>query len=63
MKEGLKGLEEKANEVGKRLGKAQVLLHMLGMPKMKKYEERSKTILQRKRGLLAMLAMRCGYGA
>ena len=46
MKEGLKGLEEEANGVGKRLGKAQVLLHMLGMPKMKKYEERSKTILQ-----------------
>ena len=55
MKEGLKGLEEEANGVGKRLGKAQVLLHMLGMPKMKKYEGRSKTILQGKEGCLLCL--------
>lgn len=52
MEEGLKGLEEEANGVGKRLGEAQVLQHMLGMPKMKKYEGRSKTILQGREGCL-----------
>ena len=38
MEESLKGLEEEANGVGKRLWEAQVLQHMLGMAKMKKYE-------------------------
>ena len=55
MEEGLKGLEEEANGVGKRLGEAQVLQHMLGMPKMKKYEGRSKTILQGREGCLLCL--------
>ena len=45
-------MEEEANGVGKRLGEAQVLQHMLGMRKMKKYEGRSKTILQGREGCL-----------
>ena len=62
MKERLKGLEEEANGVGKRLGQAQVPQHMVSLLKMKKYGGRSNTRLAREGGLLAMLTMRGGYG-
>lgn len=59
---GFEGLKREANGVAKGLWKAQVILHMLSMPKMKKMEGVSKTKCRWERGSFTLWAWGHGYG-